>query len=210
MEKINLINPDIQKYLMCLKCKLVIENPYELECCGSLFCYNCVKFDNISKRCLKCNKKSEYRQNSFVKRILNQMQLNCGFNCGKKFSSIEIRSHMKNCEMREYVCNICENKGISSNFIGDKKGFIAHLLEIHEADILDFNDNYNEFKSIGANKIAKAFSLYEEAKEMHPYNSGFSNYVERRPMDLVSRSLRGVSEERDESRSFEGYSGEEW
>jgi hypothetical protein len=146
MEKLNILNPDIQKSLLCSKCKFIIENPWERDCCGALFCHGCLKNPNMKTKCVKCHKLAKCSPNAFVKRILNQMLLNCAFNCGKKFNSNEIKAHMIICELREYNCNICPNLGEITPpiFTGKKKEFVLHMLEFHENELLNFNDNYDK------------------------------------------------------------------
>jgi len=176
MEKLILEPINFSKFLTCNKCNMIIENPYESECCGILFCYSCIEPEQIGKEkelCRKCQKNATYRQNSFLKRIINQMNIPCGFNCLKILPSNEIKSHMISCELREYVCNICLNNNRVNNkcdqFSGRKKEFTIHLLQEHENEILNFNDNFesiklNQIEAENKKKIACAEKI-EEIKE---------------------------------------------
>lgn len=203
MDKLS-IKIDIEKYLICQKCKLIVENPYEGDCCGILFCYSCIK--NSKKLvCLKCNKKSEFRQNSFIKRIINHMNINCAFNCGSKFKSIEIKKHMTHCEYRIYQCNVCDKNII---FTGKKEELLNHMIKEHVREVLDLNDQYEEYQNFKTNQLFEKKSIFnmnapliEEIKE-NPYLIRSP----RRPMEtgLFSLNRYDISSPRNSrSRSIE-------
>jgi hypothetical protein len=140
----------IESWLICQKCKMIIDNPYEISCCGTLFCFQCIIYSREASTCSKCFRKSDFRENSFVKRILNQMEIPCAFKCGGKFRSGEIKSHMLTCELREYLCNFCE-KDIK-RFQGKKKEFLLHMIESHETELLNYNDDFFKINKPGFNK----------------------------------------------------------
>jgi len=138
---------EFEKYMICQYCNLILDNPYESKCCGKLFCLKCK--DSIeTENCMKCYKIQEFRQNCFVKRLLNQMTLNCFFKCGQKLHSSNLRQHMTYCENREYRCHFCDEDyyyGLvktnnKTNFIGKKKDFLLHLIENHGEKIIDFHE----------------------------------------------------------------------
>lgn len=145
---------DVKKYLLCIKCKLIVENPYEAECCGSLICANCVSLTNptaskdpkanstqsnkLPEICKQCELIPTYKQNLFAKRLLFQMNLSCIFNCGKSFQYSDIRSHLLQCELRQYYCQYCE-------FSGSKSEFKSHFFESHEDVFFEMIENLNPF-----------------------------------------------------------------
>ncbi len=198
MEKSNHLHFDFQTYFICPKCNLIIDNPYELQCCGLLYCYNCIKYNKPNKEiCPKCCRLSSFRQNSFVKRISNQMILHCTFNCGGRFPFTEIRKHMTSCNNREYICNICikNTTGCKSIFKGKKKEFLVHMVEAHEKDILNINDRYKEITTYIENK-----------KEEENKKNNYKNSINE---DVMGNSLYYNGEENSsyESDLDENYSG---
>lgn len=197
MNKLLIINPNIQTYLICYKCKFIIDNPYETECCGTLICFRCIPPKDMNEKCVKCFKISQYRSNSFIKRLMNQMTLDCAYNCGSKFPSNEIRSHMISCNSRVYECRICEDKDntrekesnekmikVVKVFKGNKKDFLSHMIYFHEEEIIKLNDNYSNKKeniedsedfSINEPKESLAMPLiYNEANIRGGYGLGYN------------------------------------
>jgi hypothetical protein len=164
MDKITL-NIDIEKHINCERCRLIIDNnPHESTCCGNLFCSECSK--NLVK-CKKCKSTCIFRENSFIKRVVSQMTLSCAFKCGMVFPFTELREHMKKCEFREYICNICY-EGMKV-FAGPKKELLIHMLCEHETYLLEMNDKFpmiNESQSTAPTRMRnKAIErLLEEVK----------------------------------------------
>jgi hypothetical protein len=140
MEKIN-FEAELEKFITCVKCRMVVTDPQESCCCGTLYCQDCSK---LTPACLVCKSPCKFRDNSFVKRILNQMLIKCSFNCGQRFAYQDIKIHMSACELRQYNCNICVSKELS--FIGKKKELIKHIIECHEDDVIEINDKYTFIK----------------------------------------------------------------
>jgi hypothetical protein len=169
MENIN-FEAELEKHIVCIKCRMVVIEPHESCCCGTLYCLECTK---LLPHCLKCKAVSKFRENSFIKRILNQTLLNCSFNCGQKFSYQNIKDHMTSCEMRKYNCNICITK--ESTFIGNKKELLSHLLEKHENEIIDINDKYSMIKKNMEKKEGRANSGFDKDYNLddnYEYNPG--------------------------------------
>jgi hypothetical protein len=207
MEKLNHLQFNFENYLICPKCNLIIENPYELECCGVLYCYNCIKYNHTDKDiCPNCCKISLFRQNSFVKRISNQMVLYCTFNCGARFPFTEIRHHMSSCSNREYICNLCIKNGTASdsNFKGKKKEFLAHMVDVHEKDIFMINDRHKEINNYIENKRE------EEKKSNIHRNKNSMNENEIRN-SLYYNEEDNSSYESDLNENYSEYaSGDNW
>jgi hypothetical protein len=171
MEKLPLNQLNFEQFLFCPKCHFIIENPYEIECCGTLYCYMCIEL-NINKNiedCGKCGKVAIYRQNCFVKRIANQMQILCNYGCGTKLRTPEMKSHMLNCEKRIFTCNICkiQNNIKESIFLSNKKEFLEHMLDYHSKELVTINDNFHKFSNVfdkDINKKLRYISLLDDRK----------------------------------------------
>ena len=82
---------NLEEYLKCQKCLDIVENPYELDCCGKLCCFTCTK-DLLT--CIPCNIQAVFRKNVFASRILKQMEITCKYGCGIKFPYLSMKKHM--------------------------------------------------------------------------------------------------------------------
>jgi hypothetical protein len=101
------------------------------------------------------------------------MILNCGFNCGNKYQLSEIRDHMLSCELREYICHICNeinmrNKNNKIYFQGNREQLLSHILITHSDEVLKYNDNYMEIKCSNNNaeeikKMGESPRFYSES-----------------------------------------------
>ena len=157
---------EFEKYMICQYCKLLLENPYESICCGELFCQKCSNFLENDK-CITCFKIHEFRQNFFVKRILNQMSISCFYNCGEKLHSTSLRNHMINCKNRQYTCNVCEDSYFPKEiFSGNKKDFLSHFIENHSDNIIDLNENLKINNFSKKKKFDFDLLIKEEKKEL--------------------------------------------
>jgi len=184
MEKLGLEPVNFQKYLTCGRCFLVIDNPYEIECCGTLFCYSCIQNILSNKEieiCDKCQKIAKFSQNSFVKRIINGLEIDCNFGCGKKFYSNEIKSHMISCDLREYMCFICSKKGIEKNQNGSVNLNICGIYDKNDKSDKEINipneiNFYNsQFKFRGNKKEFLKHLILEHESEILNFNDNFFN-----------------------------------
>lgn len=133
---------DLTKHFVCLHCCLIVNDPHEIECCGSLICKECVPaYKKKNTTCAKCySLLALVKPNCFAKRMLTQITLNCIFNCGASKSHLEIREHSLICEKRIYMCTDC-------NFEGSKVEFKQHFIDDHEASFFKAFDLYKESKT---------------------------------------------------------------
>jgi hypothetical protein len=182
MEKLSLGSIDFQRYLTCAKCFLIIDNPFEIECCGTLFCYTCIQHAILNKEketCEKCNKMANYRQNSFVKRLVNGMELDCNFGCGKKFNSNEIKTHMLSCELREYICNLCQKKTNEKGSSQSQSSPSVNLATYSDKEINIPDDKFtypSRIKFSGKKIEFLKHLLFEHENEILKFNDNFLNF----------------------------------
>jgi hypothetical protein len=140
MEKIK-FEEHLEKFITCLKCLMIVTEPQETICCGTLYCQECTKY---LTNCLKCRVAAKFRENSFIKRILNQMLIKCSFGCGVCYSYQELKNHMQVCDLRQFNCNICFTN--EESYSSNKKELIKHMLESHEDEMIEINDKYSLIK----------------------------------------------------------------
>jgi hypothetical protein len=135
MEKLN-----FDEMFRCFFCGYMVDEPHESECCGKLYCQSCVVELTFSQ-CRLCKKAVKLRKNLFAKKLLERVELNCRYHCGKKLIYEEMKMHIYRCESRIYKCSIdiC-------NFVGRKYEMIPHMIESHEAHLLIMLENYEEFQ----------------------------------------------------------------
>ena len=131
----------MENYFKCNSCHQLIDDVFESECCGKLFCSYCIGI-LVNKPCPHCsNQKMIFGKNNFAQRLLKNIKVTCKFGCGKKCPYEEMRYHLLICENKEYFCSFdnCNFKGKKN----DKK-----LLNDEKEDetLVDFvnSENFNE------------------------------------------------------------------
>lgn len=154
---------DVKKYFICLECKLLVLNPHEKECCGSLICEECVSIHKLkTSRCEKCEKRLFFRSNKFAGRILRNMNLACLFDCGVSDKYENLRKHMINCEERIFHCTECE-------FSANRKRFKAHFVENHEDVFFGmFDYNLKNNKALYSSKKKKTAFATKRRDSVEP------------------------------------------
>lgn len=130
----------MEEYFKCLNCKELIRECFESECCGDLYCSKCV-VTLVTTPCTKCKKDLHFSKNSFAERFVKLIKVSCKFNCGKKFSYEEMRTHLLNCEKKIFECSFpkCE-------FKGKKDEMHRHIIQAHYTYLLIMMENYNSFE----------------------------------------------------------------
>ena len=136
MEKLNL-----DELFLCKNCNLMIDEPYESECCGILYCQTCINELSYTN-CTVCKKLFKFRKNVFAKKLLQKVELKCRHLCGGKFTYEEMKSHLYRCDNKMFKCTIdycyCVEK---------KKPMLDHSLLFHSNEILILMENYEEFQN---------------------------------------------------------------
>lgn len=139
---------DIKKYFICNYCKLIVENPYEKECCGGLVCFDCSNYyRDLNTVCSVCLKKYSFRKNCFAKRLLHHMNISCIYDCGFSSNYDKIRQHTLHCEQRIFHCDDC-------GFQGNRKSFKMHYIDAHEEEFFDMYE-YNTRNNKGLLRARK-------------------------------------------------------
>lgn len=136
MDKLN-----IDELFLCKNCSLMIDDPYESECCGILYCQSCINELSYTN-CSICKKLFKFRKNIFAKNLLKKVELKCRHLCGGKFTYDEMKTHLFRCDNKMFKCTIdycyCVEK---------KKQMIEHSLLFHSNEILILMENYEEFQN---------------------------------------------------------------
>ena len=139
----------MENYFKCNSCHQLIDEIFESECCGKLYCSNCIGI-LVNKSCPHCsNKKMIFGKNHFAQRLLKTIRLTCKYGCGKKLLYEEMRYHLLICDNKEYFCSFD-----NCNFKGKKSEILNHLIKEHQIYMLSLMEYYDNFINI-INKISK-------------------------------------------------------
>ena len=145
----------MEKFFQCFYCNQLIDNVYESECCGKLYCSNCIS-KLISKKCSLCQNNLFFQKNLFAQRMLKNIKIKCKYNCGKTLSYEEMKRHLLTCENKTYLCEFDHDDNNNNNieFKGNKNEILEHLKTSHPIHLLIFMESYYMFKNT-INKIIK-------------------------------------------------------
>ena len=144
----------MEKFFQCFYCNQLIDNVYESECCGKLYCSNCIS-KLISKKCNLCQNNLFFQKNLFAQRMLKNIKIKCKYNCGKTLSYEDMKRHLLTCENKTYLCEFEHNDNNNNiQFKGNKNEILEHLKNNHPIHLLIFMECYYMFKNT-INKIIK-------------------------------------------------------
>jgi len=162
---------NLEEYLKCQNCLDIVENPYELDCCGKLCCFNCTK--NMLQ-CTPCNIQAAYRKNVFASRILKQMEITCKYGCGVKFPYLSMKKHMTSCLSKVFKCKI-----ESCEYNGKRDEFVLHIIENHHKQVIALSENFDDFSIdftklfyiVGTSKNEEEVKMIKKSENLHNYYS---------------------------------------
>lgn len=133
-------NINVEELFQCKNCNFMVDEPYESECCGILYCQACVNELSFTM-CTFCKKLFKFRKNKFAKNLMKKVELKCRHMCGGKFQYDEMKAHLFRCENKMFKCTIdycyCVEK---------KNAIIEHTLLYHPNELLIMMENYEDFK----------------------------------------------------------------
>ncbi len=179
----------MEKYFKCNSCHQLIDDVFESECCGKLFCSYCIGM-LVNKSCPHCsNKKMIFGKNNFAQRLLKNIKVTCKFGCGKKFPYEEMRYHLLICDNKEYFCSFD-----NCNFKGKKNDILKHLIKEHQIFILSFMEYYDSFSNI-INKICKKndkklLSDEKEDETLVDFVNSDNFYENEFPLNRIDNNFR--------------------
>jgi len=136
MEKVN-----VDDLFLCKNCMYMVDEPYESECCGNLYCHNCINELSYTN-CSFCKKLFKFRKNIFAKKLMKKVEFKCQYLCGNKFNYDEMKDHLFRCDNKIFKCCIDYCYSIEK-----KKQMLEHLTTFHANEILIFMENYDEFQN---------------------------------------------------------------
>lgn len=107
---------------ICKICYSLVREPISCNDCDEIFCLYCVEESKKSNnKCPHCRKTfNERKLNKFNKNIINELIIECPFDCRNKIKYEFFTKHLENCGNipKIYNCKLCkkslntENKGL--------------------------------------------------------------------------------------------------
>lgn len=120
-------------------CGYMVDDPYETECCGMLYCQACqIEYNFLT--CSNCSKTIKFRKNIFARNLLQKIELNCINECGEKFTYENMKIHLLRCEMKKFKCTI-EN----CLYSGFREDLLVHISKTHPIYLLVLLEHFQEF-----------------------------------------------------------------
>jgi hypothetical protein len=137
----------LEQNLKCPICLTIAEEPNETSCCGHIFCAKCITSITLKMNCPICrSNKFFFRQNSFVKLLLNTSQVACPNGCGSSILLSQLKLHRYTCEASLFKCSI-DFKGEKCKFEGTRIEALTHFISSHSDHFVVLAENYSSFKN---------------------------------------------------------------
>jgi hypothetical protein len=136
----------LEQNLKCPICFNIVEEPFETSCCGHLFCNKCIK--GIKKMsCPICrSNRVNFRENSFVKNLLNTMCSKCPYGCGSSIPLGNIKYHRYQCKVSIFKCSMLIN-GNKCDFEGTKIESMKHFASSHSDNMMMLAEHFSRLKN---------------------------------------------------------------
>lgn len=136
-------NELIKQNLHCPICLLIVDEPWETSCCGTLFCEKCKK-EIQNNKCPICRRVNyTFRKTLFVKELLAKVEMKCQNGCEEMIKLNRIKIHKYECEKAKFRCSI--NK---CQWEGNKSDALEHLVENHSEILAIVSENYQSLKPV--------------------------------------------------------------
>lgn len=194
-------NIDIDNIFSCCFCGSLVDDPYESECCGKLYCRGCTEMNKFYDLCKFCHKSLKFRKNLFARNLLNKVELKCKYDCGEKYSYENMKIHMCRCVNKNYNCTLkyCV-------FSGKKSELIIHMTQEHQIHLLTMMENFEEFKEkmdfisrnpvdssrINVNEFVERHELGLSILNNHEEEHSFPNPHNINVVDQMDSPVRGI------------------
>jgi hypothetical protein len=178
----------LQQNLKCPICLTAADEPFETSCCGHIFCSSCIQGITNSK-CPICRcERFTFRENKFVKNLLNSIIVKCPFGCEKSIKVSNTKIHRYQCNESIFKCSLkyCDLK---CNFQGSKKESVIHFSEKHTDQMIVLAEHYASLKS-----IYDKHSLFDKLIKIQKLENTKENSVkkERNLSELSALEIKNI------------------
>jgi hypothetical protein len=137
----------LEQNLKCPICLTISDEPHETSCCGHIFCAKCIKSITPKMNCPICrSNKFFFRENTFVKLLLNTSKVACPNGCGMYIPLSQVKLHKYSCETYLFTCTI-EIKGEPCKFQGTRIEALSHFVGCHSDQLVVLAENYSSLKN---------------------------------------------------------------
>jgi hypothetical protein len=136
----------LEQNLKCPICLTIADEPWETSCCGHIFCNRCIK--NIKNlNCPICRSKQvNFRENTFVKMLLNNILVKCPYGCDSSLPIANSKIHRYQCELSIFKCSIVSNS-VKCTYEGTKKDTLQHFSEKHSDQMIILAEHFASLKN---------------------------------------------------------------
>ena len=125
---------NLEDRFSCFLCIEIMEDAVEFLCCFNCSCEKCAQQLQL---CSFCAKPFQYRPSIQIRRIIGDLQVKCDF-CSYETTRSNLKSHLKNCQQKPELCNLCLQQVPRSELI-------PHAISFHSAEVLSiFQGEYDK------------------------------------------------------------------
>lgn len=143
-----------EQNLKCPICLTVATDPYGNNCCGHLFCKRCIDHITDSK-CPLCRKQVKFRENTFIKRFMENYLIVCEFGCEEMLPISDMKFHRFSCESAKFKCSINDCK-----IELKRNDMLTHMIQVHADLSVILAEKYS-----GLKVVFDKHSLIDQIKE---------------------------------------------
>ena len=149
----------VEESTICPICLKLSVDAVESECCGSIFCNNCIL--KIEKNeCPICrNHNFKYHNALGIRKLIKNLPVTCTFNCGHKDSNENMKKHYHTCQYRDYKCSVT-----GCNIVCKRDEFLKHLVNEHTSVLINIGENFEKVFSPKSQKKIKDFDYLQSLK----------------------------------------------
>ncbi len=150
----------VEELSTCPICLKLAEDAVESECCGFIFCSNCIrKIEKVECPCCR-NSNFKYRPALGMRKLIRNMPIKCIYDCGHVDSMENMNKHYFSCKLRDFTCNI---HNCSSIFKRDM--FLDHLIKDHSEVLINISECFNNLFSSKIQKKLKESDFKTSIKD---------------------------------------------
>ncbi len=100
--------------LVCLICQSVANDPYQLTCCGKLYCKSCLdKQKKVANTCPTCRQAIQSFQDPLSSRRIKSLRVKCDQTrngCCWEGELMHLKGHLLNCKFNTVPCKLCSQR----------------------------------------------------------------------------------------------------
>lgn len=111
--------------LVCLICQTVADNPYQLICCGKLYCKSCLdRQKKVANSCPTCRRPIQSFQDHLSSRRIKTLRVWCDnerYGCQWEGELMNLKGHVLQCRHNAVPCKLCSQRVLRSEIVSHLK-----------------------------------------------------------------------------------------